>query len=416
MKDKVIVLDFETARLENDERLLPQLATIKTAEDIQTLVPFAKAYLGMFYVIDSEIPAKEKINLLANRELADAVLQGFVASLTRSDIPSVAEVGKSAAVKKEFPQGYVILAGLDLVAQKSMNAVAELDVNVLESAIAFYYSNKNSHQHIWFDFLFKQHKNIMTSALTRYWVAMLKNGAVFLPGRNFIFSAAADAEIIQSAILPLLSHWKNCKAKTLIQLLMLAIQYSDEKELSALCHKTLSGDESLNEKTRLYWIMTAYLLEDDKYYATLTNYAGRVKLKILPLLDFAVLLITNNKHLKNKLTAKIVIQLIRMIAPVFPPQLHVYGALGGLDINSRNVMTMFYFLLSSNDKKIIVEIKALKKARVMKIYSAVIENLLELHNTRKNETGFKVPDFNAYIENMVTNNMLEGRSTKFDIR
>ena len=416
MNDKVIGLDFETARLENDERLLPKLATIKSAEDIQTLVPFAKAYLGMFYLIDSEIPAKDKIGLLANDELADAVLQGFTTSLTQVDIPSVVEIGKAAAVKNEFPQGYVILAGLDLVAQKAINAVADVDVNVLESAIAFYYSNKNSHQHIWFDYLLKQHKDIMITALTRYWVAMLKNGAVFLPGRNFIFSAAADAEIIQAAILPLLKHWKNCKAKILIQLLILAIQYGDAKELSALCEKTLADDEGLNEKTRLYWIMTAYLLDDDKYYATLTNYVGRVKMKILPLLDFAVLLIIKNEHLKNKLTAKIVIQLIRLISPVFPPQQHVYGALGSLDINSRNLMTMFYFLLGSNDENIIVEIKALKKARVMKIYSAVIDNLLELHNARKNEAEFKVPEFNDYIGNLVTNNMLEGRSNKFDIR
>lgn len=416
MKDKVIVLDFETTRLENDERLLPQLATIKSAEDIQTLVPFAKAYLGMFYVIDSEIPAKEKIDLLANRELADAVLQGFIASLAQTDIPCVAEIGQAAAVKNEFPQGYVILAGLDLIAQKSINAVAELDLNVLESAVAFYYSNKNNHHHVWFDFLLKQHKNIMISALTRYWVAMLQNGAAFLPGRHFIFSATADAEIIQSAILPLLKHWKNCKAKTLFQLLMLAIQYSDAKELSALCDETLSDSESLNEKTRLYWIMTAFLLNDNKYHAVLTNYVGRVKMKILPLLDFSVVLITNNKHLKNKLTAKIVVQLIRLISPVFPPQQHVYGALGGLDINSRNVMAMYYFLLSSNEENVIMEIKALKKARVMKIYSAVIDNLLEMHARKKNEAEFKMPAFNTYIENLVTNNMLEGRSNKFDLR
>lgn len=409
-------MDFEVTRLENDERLLSEIATIKSAENIPTLVPFAKAYLGMFYVIDSDLPAREKIRLLANHELADAVLQGFVASLTHSDIPDISEIGHEAAVKNEFSQGYVILAGLDLIAQKSMDTVAELELNTLESAIAFYYSNKNNHHHIWFDFLLKQHKNILLPALTQYWVAMLKNGATFLPGRHFIFSADADIEIIQYAILPLLENWKNCKAKTLFQLLMLAIKYSDAEALSTLCEKVLSANEGLNEKTRLYWIVTAYLLEPDKYYASLTAYVGRVKMKILPLLDFSVLLITSNEGLKNKLSNKIVIQLLRLIAPVFPPQQHTYGALGSLDINSRNVMTMFYFLLLSNEENAMLEIKSLKKARVMKIYAAVIDDLLELQLRKKNETGFNLPDFNAYIENLVNNNMLEGRSNKFDIR
>lgn len=416
MKVKVIVLDFEVTRIENDERLLPEIDNIRSATDIETLVPFAKAYLGMFYVIDSELPAKEKIALLANRELADAILQGFVASLSHTDFPDINEIGTAAAVKNEFSQGYVLLAGLDLIAQKSTKDIVDLKGNVLESAIAFYYSNQNSHQHIWFDFLLKEHKNIVTAALGKYWIAMLKNGAVFLPGRHFIFSATADADIIQSTILPLLKYWKKCKAKTLLPLLLLAIQYSEADELSALCDTTLSEDDGLNEKTRLYWIMTAYLLAPDKYYATLTNYVGRVKMKILPLLDFTVLLILNNNKLKNKLSAKTVVQLIRLISPVFPPQQHVYGALGGLDINSRNVMTMFYFLLGTNDKNVIDEIKALKKARVMKIYAAVIDNLLKLHEQKKNDTTFETPEFNVYIDNLVANNMLEGRSNKFDIR
>ena len=48
-------MDFELTRAENDEKLLSQIDSIKTAENIQVLIPFAKAYLGMFYVIDKEL-------------------------------------------------------------------------------------------------------------------------------------------------------------------------------------------------------------------------------------------------------------------------------------------------------------------------------------------------------------------------
>ena len=105
-----------------------------------------------------------------------------------------------------------------------------------------------------------------------------------------------------------------------------------------------------------------------------------------------------------------------MIAPVFPPQHHVYGTLGALDINSKNVMLMFYYLACSNNIDVAEEIKMLRKARVMKNYSGVINNLLELHIRKNNENNFCLPDFNEYIAILVSENCLQGRSNKFDLR
>jgi len=78
-------------------------------------------------------------------------------------------------------------------------------------------------------------------------------------------------------------------------------------------------------------------------------------------------------------------------------------------------MLMFYFLVCSNNKNVINEIKILRKARVMKIYSGVIDNILELHMRKNNEEGFIIPDFESYVKDLVANNMLDGRSNKFDL-
>lgn len=416
MNNKVITLDFELTRCENDDELLPQIESIRAGENYQALVPFAKAYLGLFYVIDKELPAKEKIKLLANNELADAVLQGFEASLLRTDITSVENIGHALAEQKEFAEGYVILAGLDLMATKSMPDIINLNTKTLESAIAFHFSNKINHHNRWFDYLLGNHKDKVLPALAKYWQAMLKNNAVFIPGRNLIFSDKPDTDVIQYTLLPLLEHWKNCKAKILFQSLQLAFKYSDADEFLIVCERVLSNDERLNEKTRLYWMATAYLLSPDKYLAKLSSYVGRVKMKIMPLLDFVTVIIANRNEINIELNDKLVSQLLRIIGPIFPPQQHVYGALGRLDINSRNVMLMFYFLACSNNKAVVNEIKTLHKARVMKIYSGVIDDLLELQMRKNNEEGFLMPDFEAYIKDLVENNKLDGRSNKFDLR
>ena len=409
-------MDFELTRSENDETLLSQIDSIKTAENIQVLIPFAKAYLGMFYVIDKELPEKEKVKLLANDELAEAMFCGFLSSLNRKELPSIEKIAHAKAEQQEYAEGYVILAGLDLVAKKSLVGISELNLNIIEKAIGFHFSNKSGYHNIWFDYLLAEHKDRVIPAICKYWLAMLQNNAAYLPGRNLVLGEQPDVEITRYCILPLLDNWAHCKAKTLVQLLHLAFKYSDVDEFLLVCERALENDELLNEKTRLYWIAAAYLLSPDKYFSRLSAYAGRVKLKIMPLLDFVVLILNDQDKINIKFSTKMIMQLLRMIAPVFPPQHHVYGALGELDINSKNIMLMFYYLLCLDDNDVEAELALLRKARVMKIYSAVIDNLLELKMRKNNEKNFSIPDFERYIETLAKNNCLQGRSNKFDLR
>lgn len=409
-------MDFEQTRIENDEQFLSQIDSIKSAENIKILIPFAKAYLGMFYVIENDLAAKEKVRLLANKTLAEAIFTGFVSGLHRDNLPTIEEIGHNSAVKQEYAEGYVILAGLDLVANNKIADIEILNSSVIKKAVAFHFANQSAFKNIWFDYLFEKNINKIIPAICEYWVAMLKNKTARLPGNYLIFSDKANRKVIEYCILPLLSHWTYCKVKTLSQLLSLAFQYSEANEFMKVCENSLAHDEHLNEKTRLYWIITAYLISPGKYYSKLSNYVGRVKLKIMPLLDF-VILISNNKDNSNiKFNTQVITQLLRIIAPVFPPQHHVYGALGALDINSRNVMLLFYYLASSNKKEIATELKKLRKARVMKIYSPVIDNVLEIQMRKLNEEGYTLPDFDSYIESLVKNNCLQGRSNKFDLR
>ena len=408
-------MDFELTRKENDELLLEQVGSIKTGENISALIPFAKAYLGMFYVIGSELEAKDKVRLLANTELAESIFAGFLASLSLSDLPSIAEIGYAAASKKEFAEGYVILAGLDLLTKKNIGDIDNLDSDIVGKAIAFHFSNKSGFKNSWFDYLLNESSEQTLPAISKYWEAMLKNNAKYLPGKTLVLGEQAEIKVIKHCILSLLDNWVQCKEKTLSQLLYLAFKYADMKELLIVCERALKNDETLNEKTRLYWLIAAYLISPDKYFSKLSNYVGRVKLKVMLLLDFVVL-ICNENDLSIKLSNKVVVQILRMVAPIFPPQHHVYGALGELDINSRNVMVLFYYLACSNDKNVGDEIKTLRKARVMKIYSGVLDNLLEVHVRKNNEQYFILPSFDEYLENLVKNNCLQGRSNKFDLR
>ena len=409
-------MDFVLTRSENDETLLPQIDSIKTAENFQVLIPFAKAYLGMFYVIDKKLPEKEKVKLLANDELAEAIFCGFLSSLNRKELPLIEKIAHAKAEQQEYAEGYIILAGLDLVAKKSLADFEELNLDIIEKAIGFHFSNKSGHHNIWFDYLLAKYESKIIPAISKYWVAMLKNNASYLPGRNLVLGEQPNIELIRYCVLPLLDNWNHCKIKTLAQLLHLAFKYSNVEEFLVVCECALKNDKVLNEKTRLYWIAAAYLIAPDKYISMLSAYIGRTKLKAMPLLDFIVLILNDQNKINIKISTKMLMQLLRMIAPVFPPQHHVYGALGALDINSKNIMLIFYILVCSKNSDVVYELKLLRKARVMKIYSAVIDNLLELKIRENNEKNYAMPSFEIYIEMLVNNNCLQGRSNKFDLR
>ena len=250
-------MNFEVTRLENDERLLSELESIRTAENIQVLVPFAKAYLGMFYVIDSELPPTDKVRLLANNELAEAVFKGFIASLERASLPAIEDIGSAMAEQKELPEGYVMLAGLDLLATASLKDIAALPPATIEAVTGFYFSNKVNHKSHWFDYLFRHHKAMVVANIVKYWVAMLKNNAVYLPGIDLVLGTKPDELILEQGILPLLQNWKNCKEKTLFRLLLLAFQYSDLQALLLVAEEKLADEEKLTEKAQLYWTASA---------------------------------------------------------------------------------------------------------------------------------------------------------------
>ena len=409
-------MDFELTRSENDEALSSQLESIRSADNLQVLIPFAKAYLGMFYVIDKELPEKEKVELLANHDLAEALLSGFVSSLDENKLPSIADIGHAKAENRELTEGYVVLAGLDLVAKKSLSAIQDLPIKIIEAAIGFHFSNNSGYQNIWFDYLLEKDTVNIARIISQYWVAMLKNKTAFLPGRNLVLGDKPNTVISEHSILLLLEHWRYCKTKTLLQLLHVAFKYSNTKDLLAVCERVLENDDGLNERSRLYWIATAYLIYPDKYLALLTNYVTRVKLKIMPLLDFITLIMNDKNKTIVEINPKIIVQLLRLIAPIFPPQHHVYGAIGALDINSKNVLLMFYYLLCTDDERADSEIKLLRKARVMKIYSAVIDHVLKLRIQKRNKDGFSLPDFDSYIEILIEGKLLQSRSNKFDLR
>ncbi|MDR9436206.1 MAG: hypothetical protein RI563_04975 [Thiohalophilus sp.] len=406
---------FEQARKENDERLLGQLDTLRNGADMQVLEPFARAYLGMFYEIEDAIAPADKVAMLANQEVSEAVLSGFVAVLERDDIPTPYEIGDQLSKQESSPAGYVVLAGLDMLVQTEPEKVEQLPQSVLQSAICFHFANQTDHQDEWFDSLLTD-TSISAPALNGFWQGLINNDAQMLPGLRVIIADEKYADLNREVLLPVLIHWKNCKLKTFKELVFAALRYVDHDELLLASRDLLNDENGLKDETRrLYWLAIAFLLSPEEFAQHMANFIGREKQKVLPLLDFMMQVGATDANTGIEFTPMMDAQLLRIIAPIFPPQEHSYGHLGGIDVNSRNVMQLFHKLATTQHPEALEALKWLSNVRVMKIYKPVIKHAERLQKKIQTE-NVTPPDFTTYLNELEENDELVQRRNRFDLK
>lgn len=91
---------------------LPRLENIASGTDVGALAEIAKAYLGRYVDFNQEKVPELRVREWLGRELADAALAGFVASLSREDLPSVAQIAETHANGKHFFIELVLICGI----------------------------------------------------------------------------------------------------------------------------------------------------------------------------------------------------------------------------------------------------------------------------------------------------------------
>lgn len=329
--------DFDKIRAENDARLLGDVSAIRNAARQDALISFAKAYLGMFSIIDDCDDAQLRVHILANDELAHAILDGMLAAL-HSDYPSPTVIGASIAREEHIPAGYVLLAGMDLLARRDMQALLDLPEPVLKSGLCFHYANPCSHTPGWPAELFRQRLPLVAATLLEMWRSMIRHGTDFLPGYNCLYVEPEYRELVRVTVLGLLETWQACRDKTTRELLQLAMRFADREQLLALAERQLQHGQDMSVNRQVYWRATAFILADDAHATQLAGYVERSKERALRLLDFVYATMQPGEGAAVQLRPMAMARLIRMIAPKFTPREDAHGTLDEIE---RKVVWLF---------------------------------------------------------------------------
>lgn len=400
-------MDFAHTRQENDEALLGRIDAIRGGTDLEVLEPFAKAYLGLFYDIDSHVAPAERLDLLANQELALAIKEGLVNILQKADLPSPQEIARASLTQESLSIGYAILAGVSLYSAVNMGDISKLPEQTLKAAICFHHFISTFHEDDWYRPLIFTKPALAADTLLAMWQVLINEKRDFLPGLRPILREPELTPLLVCIIVPLLRMWRRCRHRDLLQLLSLAILHVDRQTLLAAAQDMLAKGELLSLRNQVYWQATAFLLAPEEQGQNMINFMGQEKIKLLPFLDFVIPLLDKEDQQAFTLSPAGYTFMIRCLAQKFTPQVDVYDNLGEITLK---VLWLFYQLACFTAEEGGEALKSLRRVRVLKLYSDIFDAVADY------QSGSDRPDFQGFVQALRDEGRLRVKKNWHDVR
>lgn len=255
------------------------------------LYQMARDYFGFFTNSGGENRPKALAKRLhGDKELVDAVLQGFRGVVSRNDVPDIKEIFDLKKKDKMHYLGLPFLAGLAELERSSPVVVDRLNENQIRKAVAFYYCTPHGgYKPDWYSTVLATRPDIVADIQIEFAVSEFRCGRDPIYKLWQLAHDATYAEVARLATLPLLCAFPTrCKSKqleSLKNLLWAAVQSVDRPLLQGLIGKKLSR-KSMNHAQRIYWLAAGTILSPEIYQDRLGNFVHGQESRIHHLVTF----------------------------------------------------------------------------------------------------------------------------------
>jgi hypothetical protein len=302
------------------QQLSELLETIRSGAPTQALVTLAKVYFGLFYDVDRDASPKDRLVIFTNPEIAAAALDGFVAALQRSDIPSPKMIGEAQTEGQEYLLGFPVLAGLDVLASKSIADVLSLPESTLQSGLAFHYAIITEREREWVNSVIESLPGLAAEALTAYWRPQLARNSKNIMGLYPLVHEDVMKPVAQCASLTLLKDYPNAQEDNLELLLHAALRNGDRQELLSYAHHVLTHHSPLADDNRSLWYAVAFALDHDSIKSGLAEHIRGKAEQATRILNFLCPSHRIKSDTPYPLTVVALTSLIGVMGPIFHPR------------------------------------------------------------------------------------------------
>ena len=230
----------------------------------------AYKYFGRFFhFVEDAGPKFIEEELLGDRGLIDAVLQGFRGTIDREDVPNIKEILRLKEKNRIHYFSFPFLAGLAELERITPEDASQWDDCRIRKAVAFYYCTAHaSYRPRWYQRLIAVRPEIVAEVQVQVAVSEFRSGGEYIYKLYELAHDKAHAQVAKHATLPLLRAFPTrCKLKqiqSLNYLIWAALQHTDRSSLQELIQKKLSL-KSMNDAQHVHWLATSLIVSPGAY-------------------------------------------------------------------------------------------------------------------------------------------------------
>jgi hypothetical protein len=143
LQKKQILEERRTRQDRNIANLEPHKEAIEAGEDktLGVLDHYARVWFCLFTDVNRDATPHERLIEEVGDDLANSLMQGFLKAMQRPVFNTLEDIAKTDANGRTYYRGYLLLAGMDLLAERNKVAVLSLPEDVLRIAIAYNMAN-----------------------------------------------------------------------------------------------------------------------------------------------------------------------------------------------------------------------------------------------------------------------------------
>lgn len=236
---------------------------IRSGENLGAIHSLALAYHGHYSDLNSESSPRERLEMWLGKEIADAALEGFVAVLSRSDLPTLDQIALLHAEGKSWNPELPMICGVKEMAQCS-GALSTMSAQTQQSVLAaqwYYPANFDEATQGELEDLIFTDDGVTADILCRLMEPHFRTSADYIPGLYRLDQEARFQRVAGASAIRWLREFPSVSAKIQMDLIDIALNWSSKAAVRQLISDNSEYIESLPAPQSAVWVAAGLIVE-----------------------------------------------------------------------------------------------------------------------------------------------------------
>lgn len=259
----------ETRQARNIENLASHKKDIESGNALNILEHYAFVWLDRYTDIDHEATPKDRLRQEVGPELAEIIISGLLEALHKPYFNTMKDIAVTDANKKTYNRGFLMLAAMDILADRGKDDVLDLPESILHVAISYEIATCSDRSVKWPVLLLEEKPDLYMRVLDEYWRIQL---AIKPEGITNFYAYNGDEPqlpVVVNILPGLLRDFPKCHPHLLESMLLNAIRFCPQESLLPLVEKALTFRFDGGSGQRTMWVAVGFVIAHDEYFVRL---------------------------------------------------------------------------------------------------------------------------------------------------